>query len=84
MSALIGIEAFASAPFLSPGTGGLEAGSGALADESAFELCESSEDVEDEASAARIGVDGLLETPEADVSASRWRSSVWSSVETRA
>ena len=47
MSALTGIEAFASAPFLPPGPRGLEAGLGPLPNEGAFELCEGSEDVED-------------------------------------
>ena len=65
MSALTRIEAFTSAPFRSPGTGCLEAGFGAFADESAFELCEGSEEVEDEPPAARISVDGLLQAPEA-------------------
>ena len=65
MGALIGVEAFAAAALPSPGTGRLEAGSGALTDESAFEFRQCSEDVEDEPPAARVGVDGLLEALEA-------------------
>ena len=60
------IEAFAAAVFPPPVAGCLEAGLGALPDERAFELGEGAENVEDEPSAARIGVDGLLEALEAD------------------